>query len=96
MAKAKKQSNKGAAKLDMRITLIMYALIPLIVSSVILSIILINKSGSEMKIWNNNSLLQVVKQTGAAFDTVTVNNERILQSYASAPIVKDFLLNPVK
>ena len=74
MTKAKKQADKGAAKLDMRITLIMYALIPLIVSSVILSIILITKSGSEMRIWTNDSLLQVVKQTGAAFDKVTDTN----------------------
>ena len=94
MAKAKKQTNKGGAKLDMRLTLIMYALIPLIFSSVILSIVLINKSGSEMKIWTNNSLLQVIKETGAAFDKVTDTNERTLQSYASAPIVKDFLKNP--
>ncbi len=94
MGTNKKTKQKGSAKLDLRMTLILYALIPLVCSSVILSIVLINKSGKEMKKWTNDSLLTVIQQTGAAFDTATVTNEAILQSYASAPIVKDFLKNP--
>ena len=88
------KKKKTKSKLDMRMTLILYALIPLVCSSVILSIVLINKSNKEMKQWTNNSLLQVIKQTGAAFDTATLTNEAILRSYASAPVVADFLQNP--
>ncbi|MCR5511083.1 MAG: methyl-accepting chemotaxis protein [Lachnospiraceae bacterium] len=88
------KNKKTKSKLDMRMTLILYALIPLVCSSVILSIVLINKSSKEMKQWTNNSLLQVIEQTGAAFDTATLTNEAILCSYASAPVVADFLQNP--
>lgn len=88
------EKKKGKAILDMRMTLILYALIPLVCSSLILSIVLINKSSSEMKTWTNNSLLQVVEQTGAAFDTATLTNEDILRSYSSAPVVVDYLKNP--
>ena len=88
------KKKKTKSKLDMRMTLILYALIPLVCSSVILSIVLINKSSKEMKQWTNNSLLQVIEQTGAAFDTATLTNEAILCSYASAPVVADFLQNP--
>ena len=84
----------GSAKLSMRSTLILYALIPLICASLILSICLITVSSKEMKSWINNSLLQVIMETGTSFDTATDTNVRTLQAYASAPIVKEFLKNP--
>ena len=94
MATSTNQSTQTKGKLNMRATLILYALIPLICSSLILSIVLISKSDKEMKQWTNDSLLQVIKETGASFDTATITNEAILQSYATAPIVMDFLKNP--
>ncbi len=84
----------GSAKLSMRSTLILYALIPLICASLILSICLITVSSKEMKSWTNSSLLQVIMETGTSFDTATDTNVRTLQAYASAPIVKEFLKNP--
>lgn len=78
----------------MRSTLILYALIPLICSSLILSICLISISSREMKAWTNNSFLQVIMETGTAFDTATDTNVRTLQAYAAAPIVKEYLKNP--
>ena len=89
-----KKAKDSSAKLDMRMTLILYALIPLICSSVILSASLISKSSKEMKSWTSNSLLQIVEETGAAFDNQTITNEKVVQSFAAAPIVKEFLLNP--
>ncbi|MCR5419312.1 MAG: hypothetical protein K6E84_10385 [Lachnospiraceae bacterium] len=89
-----KSSGTKTAKLDLRTTLILFALIPLVCSSIILGIVMISKSNSEMKKWTNNSLLQVIKQTGAAFDTATLTNEAILQSYASAPVLKEYLKDP--
>ena len=91
---ANQKEIKNKAKLDMRMTLILYALIPLICASVILSIVLIGKSSSEMTKWTKDSLIQVIKDTGTAFDTATATNESIVQSYASAPVVKDYLKNP--
>ena len=94
MATSTNQSTQNKGKLNMRMTLILYALIPLICSSLILSIVLINKSDKEMKQWTNDSLLQVIMQTGASFDTAVSTNEAILQSYSAAPIVKEYLKNP--
>ena len=91
---AELRSNQKKSKLDMRLTLILYALIPLVVSSVILSVVIVSKSSKEMKVWTNNSLLQIAKGTGAAFDAEIDMNESILKAYAAAPLVKDCLLNP--
>ena len=82
------------SKLNLRITLILYALIPLVCSSIVFSIVVINKSSNVMKDWTSKSLLQVVMQTGTAFDTQTGVNESILEAYAAAPIVADYLKNP--
>ncbi len=84
----------SSAKLTMRSTLILYALIPLICASLILSVCLITVSSREMKSWTNSSLLQVIMETGTAFDTATDTNIRTLQAYATAPIVKEYLKNP--
>ena len=94
MATSTNQSTQSKGKLNMRITLILYALIPLICSSIILSVVLISKSDKVTKEWTNDSLLQVIMQTGASFDTAVSTNEAILQSYSAAPIVKEFLKNP--
>ncbi|MCR4990036.1 MAG: methyl-accepting chemotaxis protein [Lachnospiraceae bacterium] len=91
MAKAK---TKSSAKLDMRMTLILYALIPLICSSVILSIVLISKSTSELNNSTSNSLLAIIEGTGESFDAFVDSNERTLQAFASAPVVTDVLKNP--
>ena len=78
----------------MRLTLILYALVPLVCSALILSLVINIKSSSEMKIWTNDSLLQAINQTGNAFDQATATNETILQSFAAAPVVKEFLKKP--
>ena len=91
MAKAK---TKSSAKLDMRMTLILYALIPLICSSIILSIVLISKSTSELNNSTSNSLLAIIEGTGESFDAFVDSNERTLQAFASAPVVTDALKNP--
>ncbi len=82
------------SKINLRVTLILYALLPLIFSSVIFSIVLISRSTATMKDWTNHSLVQVIEQTGSAFDTATITNESILRSFATAPIVRDYLNNP--
>lgn len=81
-------------KFDMKITLILFALIPMIFSALILSIVLVSTSSGELKSATHNSMVSIIKETGAGFDYSTATNERIMQNFISAPIVKEFLQNP--
>ncbi len=87
-------TKENKSKLNLRATLIMYALIPLVTAGILLSLMVISKSSKEMKRWTNDSLLQVIKETGTAFDEATATNEATLQTFASAPVVKEYLLDP--
>ena len=94
-AKGKKgASGKAQSKLDMRITLILFALIPLIVSSVIISTVLYNTSQKEMKTYTHDSLVQVVEGVGTSFDSMANTNKAILKAYTAAPIIKEALREP--
>ena len=94
MAGSKAKAKKTGAKLDMRITLILFALLPLVISSLFLGSMLIGKSSKELKSQTSNSLVSIIKQTGNAFDYTTFKNEEILKAYASAPVVTELLKNP--
>ena len=91
----RKTAAKGtSAKLNMRITLILFALIPLIVASVIIGITSIEQSKKEIKTYTHDSLVQVVSNVGNTFDTMVVKNKEILKGFATAPVLKDALLDP--
>lgn len=85
---------KAGAKLDLRITLILYALLPLLCASIVLSIVLISKSSSEMNKSTSNALVTIIEGTGTAFDATVATNERTLQAFASAPVIEEVLKNP--
>ena len=85
---------KGGSKLNMRITLILFALIPLVIVSVTIGIVSIKESSSEMKKATHNSFVQVIEGVGASFDTMTHRNEEFLKAYTAAPIIKEALHNP--
>jgi len=89
-----KNGSKSTSKLDMRITLILYALLPLVFTAMILSFVIISKSSFEMKDWTNNSLVQVISGVGNAFDSATETNGKILMTFSEAPIVREVLENP--
>ncbi len=90
-----KAAKKGSqSKLNMRITLILFALLPLLVSSVIIGIVTINESSSEMKNYTHNSLVQVVEVVGNSFDSMAATNKAILKAYTAAPIIKEALRAP--
>ncbi len=91
MADTKKKKH---SKLDMRMTLILYAVVPLVVASVLLSTVIVTQSSKAMGLWTNKALLQVIEGTGNAFDAATITNEKILRAFSTAPIVKEALLNP--
>lgn len=86
--------DKAQSKLNMRMTLILFALLPLIVSSVIIGVFIYNKSGNEMKNYTHNSLVQVVEGVGNSFDTMANTNKAILKAYSAAPIIKEALREP--
>ena len=94
MAGSKTKKMKSGAKLDMRITLILFALIPLVVSSLFLGSMLIGKSSKELKAETSNALVTIIESTGGAFDSAVKTNETILQACATAPIIKEYLKNP--
>ncbi|MBR3102257.1 MAG: hypothetical protein IKH46_00370 [Lachnospiraceae bacterium] len=82
------------ARLNMRLTLILYALIPMIVTSIAVSVFSIEKSKSEIKDYTHDSLVQVVKGVGNSFDSMVNTNAEILKAYSTAPIVQKALQNP--
>ncbi|MBR5420517.1 MAG: hypothetical protein IK115_05145 [Lachnospiraceae bacterium] len=90
-AKGKQQAKGG---LNMRLTLILFALIPLLVSSVAIGIITIEKSKAEIKGYTHDSLVQVVTDVGNSFDTIVNKNAEILKAYATAPVLTEYLLDP--
>ncbi|MCR5301218.1 MAG: methyl-accepting chemotaxis protein [Lachnospiraceae bacterium] len=91
----RKGANGGAqSRLNMRVTLILFALIPLVVSSVIISIFLYNGAAKETKRLTHNALVQVIEGVGNSFDSMVNKNKEILKAYSSAPIVKEALENP--
>ena len=87
------KKNDGS-KLNLRATLLLYALLPLLCSSIILSIVLTTKSSNEMEKSTGKSLVTIVEGTGEAFDYATETDGNILKAYSAAPIVMDVLKNP--
>lgn len=86
--------NKPQSKLNMRITLILFALVPLIIVAVTLGVVSISNSRKELKNYTHNSLVQVITNVGHDFDTIADKNGDILKAYGTAPILKEFLAHP--
>lgn len=89
-----KKKDKSASKLNLRMTLILYALVPLVISATIISVILITQSSKATVNLTHDSLVQVVTGVGNSFDTMVSTNEKILKAYAEAPILHEALANP--
>ncbi|MBO4336824.1 MAG: hypothetical protein J5842_01960 [Lachnospiraceae bacterium] len=87
-------SNQTQARLNMRLTLILFALIPLIVVALAIGIVTISSSRKELKNYNHDSLVQVIEGVGNSFDTMVNTNETILKACATAPIYRQALENP--
>ena len=78
----------------MRVTLILFALLPLIVSSTIIGLVALLRSRAVLKDYTHDSFVQVITEVGDSFDTIARKNGEALKGYASAPIVKDAILHP--
>ncbi len=73
--------------------LLAFAIIPMIVITVLLSSILVSSSTKELKASASRSFVSVIKEIGAAFDFASENTGETMQAFASADIVKQALLN---
>lgn len=91
MAGKKSKSKNTQSKLNMRATLIMFALVPLVISSVIISLVLYNSSKTQITTYTHNSLVQIVEGVGNSFDSMANTNKAILKAYTSAPIIRQAL-----
>lgn len=89
-----KTKTKKKFGLNMRLTLLVFAIGPMLLASLILSIVLMQTSSKELKNSAHNSLLSVITEAGTAVDYATVQNKETLQSFVQSPIVIEFLKNP--
>ncbi|MDO4965872.1 MAG: methyl-accepting chemotaxis protein [Lachnospiraceae bacterium] len=94
MAKKDKSKQKGKGKLNIYLTLILFALIPMITGIAVSLVINLKEASKELKQVTNNSLLAVVNDTGTTIDNSFKTNEDIVKAFAAAPIVKEVLNNP--
>lgn len=87
-------AKRRASGISMRAMLLLFALIPLLVSTITIGIASTVKSSAEIKNYTHDSLVQVVEGVGNSFDTVVNKNKEALKGYATAPILKEALKNP--
>lgn len=91
---SKNVTKNKAGGMSMRLTLILFALIPMVISAAVISIVLINTSSKEMKSSTQNSLVSIIEGTGNAFDASVQTSRTIMEAYSKAPIVMNYLHNP--
>ena len=87
-------SSPSGSGLNMRLTLILFALIPLVVTSLTIGTISIAKSQKEIKNYTHDSLVQIIDAIGNSFDTIVIKNKEALKAYATSPVLKDYLHDP--
>ena len=92
-AKAPKNSSKQKG-LSIYLTLVLFALLPMILSIVVTLIINLSEASKELKQVTNNSMLGVIKDTGAGLDYSIETSENTVKAFAASPIVLDCLKNP--
>ena len=73
--------------------LVMFSITPMIVSVIIMLAMLISTSSKEIKDITKNSMLSLVKETGAGFESYIQNEEATLDNFSKSPIVIKFLQN---
>ncbi|MCR5109105.1 MAG: methyl-accepting chemotaxis protein [Lachnospiraceae bacterium] len=92
--KETKSRKKKPGKISMRATLILFALIPMVLTAVSIGIVSVKNSQDQIKGYTHDSLVQVVTDIGNTFDTMTDTDKQILKAYATAPVIREALKNP--
>lgn len=80
-------------RLDIYKTLVLFALIPMVVSIAITLVLMTYSSSKEMKLITKESLESLVKETGAGFDYYIESGEDALKTFSTSPVVVEFLQN---
>ena len=73
--------------------LVAFSVLPMITAIIIMLLMLISASSREIKKVTQNSMLSLVKETGAGFESYIHNEEVTLKNFAKSPIVIEFLQN---
>lgn len=81
-------------KLNIYITLIMFALIPMLVGIVASLLITLNKSSTEIKSANNTAMLSLTKGVGEGLDNHNASVQELLRVFGDNDEVRKFLNNP--
>ena len=80
--KVKDTNKKG---LSIYLTLVLFALLPMILSIVVTLIINLSEASKELKQVTNNSMLGVIKDTGAGLDFSIEASENTVKAFAASP-----------
>lgn len=81
-------------KFDMNKLLLLFALVPMVVAGITISVLLVNKSSSEVKNATSNSMLALIEGTGTGFDHYFATCEETVLGFTKSPIVLEYLKNP--
>ena len=87
------KGEKKGLKLNMYLTLILFALIPMITAIAVSLVINLSEASKELKQVSNNSMLALVEGVGEGMNDNFVTAEEVVRAFAAAPIVKEALLN---
>lgn len=81
-------------KFDFRKMLILFAIVPLVITASVLSLVMLPMSNNEIQNIIHNEMITAVTEIGTNFDYVTECNESSMLTYMSAPVIKEYLKNP--
>lgn len=87
-----KNRNKNLI-LNFNKVLVIFSITPMIISIIIMLVMLISTSSKEIKVITKASMLSLVKETGAGFESYIQNGEATLENFSKSPIVIKFLQN---
>lgn len=85
---------KKKAFLNMRLTLLLVAIVPMLITVLVVGMVTVNTSSKDVKDLTHHSLVALMNELGEAFDKSVENSEQTLQNFIQAPIVTDYLKNP--
>lgn len=81
-------------KFDFKKMLLLFSLVPLILVAAIISIVTVNISSKELKLTTQTGMLTAVEEIGTCFDTTTSDAMTTMMTFATAPVIKEYLANP--
>ena len=90
----KKSKSIKKRGVSMRFTLIMFALLPMLLATVIVAATIIGKASNELNKITSNSMVSIIKGTGNSFDFATHTAEQNLMGFAQAPVIIEALQHP--